>query len=394
MVDKFLKYFAFSDQICVVGIFEFGGHKIYRSLLARKSNKEIHITGHQDFESVSHLLDGGIPKDHSILLHLEGDTIINRELENSSQYRSSIIYDADEKNFFFSEYHQESKIFISLTRKKEIDAWVEQLKKHGAIVSGVSVGPFVVSSLFRLMPEQKVYKTPSGELNLYENNLSFKPGPTDENFFLEFNSEMYGIYELILIGVLIDYFYPGKLEHSHFEGIDSSGQEIKYKRAFKMVGLAVLPLFMILIIFGHFYLNSLREELSENEARHANIQESLDQITQLKKERDIKRRILQTSGVFINDYLTGRVLDISNSLPKDIKLTNLAVFPALDRIKSDKKVIFDFKLIEIQGLSNSERNVNGWLQDIQDYSWVHKVEIISFEREAVGKFIFHFKILL
>ena len=394
MLDKLYKYLPLSDLVCVLGIFELNNRKVYRSLLASKTSKEIHVTHCQEFESLSDLIENGVPKGYSVLIHLEGDVVINREIEKTDQYRNSVIYEGKEEDFFFSEYHSESKVFLSLTRKSEIEPIVKKLRERDKIISGVSVGPFVITNLFKLTQDQKFYVTPSGKIILHNNSFTFEPEILDENFSLEFDSRKYGIFDLVLIGAFIDYAYPGTLTHSTLNDVDSSGQEIKYKRKSKLLLSFILPLVLILIIFGHFYLNSLTRQLAENEAGQMSMQQTLDELIRLKEEREVKRRIFQTSGVFISDYLTGYILEICNSLPEETELTGLGVFPGPDKLKPDSKVEFDFKTIDIKGLTSSQKNINNWIQDLQSYSWVSKVEILSFHRESLDKFEFHFKILM
>ena len=393
MIDKLFTYLSIPQKYCVIGVYEFDDQVLYSSLTVRISKNEIQLISKELFHTESELLNIGISKTDAILFHLEGSTIITREIEGKSLDISSLIYNGNEGDFFFYEYLSENDNFVSFTRKDSIRSWIRKIEKRGGVITGISIGPMVVCNLFQLLPEIQIFSTPSGTVSKKGDKLVFKQ-ESSETFHLQFEGEKLNKFEVPLIATIIGYNYPGTTFASSLNDIENNTHEVKYRKAFKTMGVAFLTLFLFLIIFGHFYLNSISNELVENEAHFLSFQQNLDRISLLKEERDVKLKILQTSGVFKNDYLTGYLLDICNSLPEEIRLTDIEVFPLENKMKPEEKPEFNFDVIKIKGVSPSEKDINNWLGTLQKIEWQRKVEIISFEKEGHETFKFHFKILL
>src|SRR5690606_30482121 len=100
-----------------------------------------------DFEELKAKISNNLP----IVLNIDGEGIITKQVEKTKGYLQSIIFKSNPEDFYIFEYHQENQIFISLTRKKNIQAILENFLTSGFYVVNVSIGPYILALIYPLL---------------------------------------------------------------------------------------------------------------------------------------------------------------------------------------------------------------------------------------------------
>src|SRR5690606_10658990 len=150
----------------------------------------------------------------------------------------------------------------------------------------------------------------------------------------------------------------------HIETYEDSARitEFKEYRKFKMLGIAGVSLILVLLVGNYFYLNSLNQEVADKEAELALNNSNLTILSQLEQEEIRKQQLLLTSGVAANHFVSFYLDKIGESVPKEIRLSEMIVFPLKEKLKDKRKVDVDQKKIEISGWTSDNVVLDDWIE--------------------------------
>src|SRR5690606_38257781 len=119
-----------------------------------------------DFEELKAKISNNLP----IVLNIDGEGIITKQAQKAKGYLQSIIFKSNPEDFYIFEYHQEDQIFISLTRKKNIQAILENFSANGFYVVKVSIGPYILALIYPLLNQNSIILNTSLYKIEFDNN--------------------------------------------------------------------------------------------------------------------------------------------------------------------------------------------------------------------------------
>ncbi len=333
-----------------------------------------------------------LTKDYPVILHIEGDNIINKCVENKAGYRNNLIFKANPDEFYFFEYHQNETIFVSVARKQYIDEFLMQLSETSLYVINLSFGPFVMANLLTII---KGYDWVSSSNYTIEINgseiLSFKNEQVSDTEFI-INGDRLNQRELPLLASFINFKYPNPAIEFDTEFLTTNKDEFKFKKWFKVAGVFTLAFFLISLSVSHYLMNYYKNALAEKESLNTISQKTIIEVNTLKEEKVLKERILQSSGISNKSFLTKYIEDIGNSVPPTIILNTIHIIPPLKKIQATKKINFDINGISITGVSENDKSFNDWLKKLEALTWIRKMDIEEYSQETKTENIFTIKI--
>lgn len=335
-----------------------------------------------------------LKKDFPLLLHLEGGNIINKVVENKTGYRKSIIFKADPNDFHFFEYHQKDKVFVSVIRKQAVEDAIKLLKDIGVYTVDISFGPFIMSSLIPIIKGDSHISSSNYSIQIKEDEIvSFKTNPNNQKQFI-INGETLNEKEVPLMAAFLNYKYPNDTIDFDNAFLNNNKSEFKYKKWFKMASVFTLFFTLLSLLISHTLLNSYLNTLAEKESTYSLSKQTLLKFNTLNEEKNLKEKILETSGASLKRFIAKYVSEIGNSVPNDITLNTVHNIPAIKKVKPFEKINFDFSVISVSGESTNDNAFNNWVKNIKTYSWVDKLEIIDYSEEGknLNSFLIKIKI--
>lgn len=396
MINKLQHIFDDHNRYFVLGISSINNVLEYQLLQILFKKDELKIEKRIFSNNLDDNFKAHLKKDYPVILHLEGDNIINKVVENKTGYRKSIIFKADPNDFYFYEYHQNNNVFVSVIRKHIVEDSIALLKTLNLFTVNVSFGPFILSSL---LPVIKAYTYSSISSSNYtieikDNEIqSFNNKPSSkENLII--NDEALSQRETPLMAAFLNYKYPNESIDFDTSFLGTNKSEFKFKKWFKIAGIFTLVFFLISIFISSLLLKTYLEKLAEKESTYALSQETIMTINRLKEEKVLKEKILQTSGANLKNFITKYISDIGNSVPQGVTLNTIHSIPTLKKIKPSEKINFDFSSIKITGENINDNTFNLWVKKLKTYTWVKKLDIIDYTQESksINSFIIKIKI--
>lgn len=331
-------------------------------------------------------------KNYPVLLHIEGNNIINKVVENKTGYRNDLLFKADSNEFYFYEYHQNETVFISVSRKQHIDECIKEISNIGMFVTHLSFGPFVMANLLHLVKDYNVLSSSNYTLVRNDNQvISFKNTKTTNKEYV-INNDTLNQRELPLLATFLEYRYPNQNIEFDTAFLVKSKNEFKYKKWFKVAGVFMLVFFLVSLTTSHFLMDYYMNILFEKQSIYTMSQQNTTKITNLKEEKILKEKILQSSGISNNSFLTKYVAEIGNSVPSDIILNTISIIPLSKKIKPTEKINFEMNTINIIGTTENDKSFNTWLKTLENLVWIKKMDIEDYSQEANMENIFKIKI--
>jgi len=392
MIAQFKNRYNASNRYYVIGISKVNNLSEYQLIELAYKNNELKIESRFFSNDFDKPFKEKLTKDYPIILHIEGDNIINKQVENKVGYRNDLIFKANPDEFYFFEYHQNETVFISVTRKQNVDDFIKQISDTQRYVVYLSFGPFVMANL---IPVVKDYDTISssnytikirnGELLSFENEqISFK------EFII--NGDRLTQRELPLLAAFLNYKYPNPAVEFNTEFLSKNKDEFKFKKWFKIAGIFTLAFFLISLSISHYLMGFYLNRLAEKESLNAMSQQTIIQVEALKEEKALKEKILLSSGIGNKSFLTKYVTDIGNSVPQNIILNTIYIMPPFKKIKTSEKINFDINGITIRGESENDKSFNDWLIKLEALTWIRKMDIEGYSQETKTENTFTIKI--
>ena len=105
----------------------------------------------------------------------------------------------------------------------------------------------------------------------------------------------------------------------------------------------------------------------------------------LKKEFTFKKEFIEANALNFQGKTAYYADDIASTVPSSIRLEVMDFFSPEKKIKEDQEIKFITKSITIKGVVNNSLFVNNWIKDLQSFSWVNSVKVISYEQESISK---------
>lgn len=315
------------------------------------------------------------------VLSFTGKGILSRKIKNSTNYHSKLIFNADYEDFFWQEQIYETYIFASVGRKLVVKNEIEKLQKEGVLIVDIAIGSFAIASVKSLIEKDVIYSVDT-KLIFEEGKLvefDDKQIPVTVNYSI--GNETLSNKQILNFASILNYFYPKN--NLRFDGMDLSKnrENSRYKRWFKVFGTLVLASFFIVLLISFLTLNYYQNK--QQEIQHQIDLQNLaySKLISLEKDKNNKTLILKESGVKDGSYLSFYVSQIVADLPVEMNLIEINVFPPVNKIKKNEKIVFDNDLIEIQGTVSNYTALTVWITKLKMFAWIASVEIIEFRKE-------------
>lgn len=330
-------------------------------------------------DSLEHLLKQ-IDKKLPVLLVVNGTKIINKKLGKSPNYLSEVLFNNPLHDFYLNEIELEEEMLVSLTRKDHIDAILEQFKTAGLSVVDFRVGAWHLKGLALLLESQNEIPAAGTIYVKTEQNLIPSTKFSDTSEPMHIGEEQLPKSHGLALALALNYL--SKASSSNYnELLAQASEDFKYQSLFKKVGIAMLGFMLIsmlasYLLSGHYSDKQL--ELQAELAAHTKVK---TQVESLQNDRDYKLQILGNSALDNNQLLSSLLFEIGASVPNEIQLSELTVFPVKGKIKAGELVGINKENILIKGQTASTQDFSQWLEKLRAMNWITQVEVVDFQRK-------------
>lgn len=344
------------------------------------AKKEIKIIRQEYFTEpfdAGRLQSLGINRTTPIAFCLSGTGMFIEKLSTAGR-KADLTSGMEEDTVYYREYSAATdNNYGCFVRKDTILNHIQPVAAQGYFIWSISIGPLNVLSIAGLL------KHPSSKLQLGSYQLSLSPvnvdyGDPTEGITSHSNepcmvgSSPTNTQMLPALAAAIEFYLD---DESHdFDFLTEQRKEYLAYRKAKVFGYSFLALlFLILLINFQVYsgytsqLQKQQATLSENQRRNA-------QLELLKKELAEKQGLLATMGIQRQTPISFLADRFAACIPKDMKLTSLAINPLTEKIKNQKPALFKEGTIIAEGECDYPDALNLLIERLRKEPWLLKIE--------------------
>ncbi|MEX1193171.1 MAG: hypothetical protein WED10_00020 [Brumimicrobium sp.] len=321
-----------------------------------------------------------INKNKPVIIHFFGKGILNRVVQPEPDFLDKLLINADKNEFYHSYQDLENYRYVSFCRKDKIDDFLEKFDSIKDNIIDCSVGPF---NAFSEDLPVKLSGTPLGEIKKNNGVYEFVKGDKIiRSFFLDKD------YGSRLFAVLTGYLFLNK--SGYFSFIDASNQKKMYsnfvdKIQFQLLGIFTLSFFLVSLLANYFYQGHVNSLNSDLESEIMIYSDNLNKIDLIDQEISRKKQLILTSGIIGGTRFSYYLDQIGTSLPKEIILDEIQIYPLEKKLKQKEKPIFKEGKILISGNTQHSKSIDELISELNSLEWVKKVAITSFIKNDDNK---------
>lgn len=376
-VQQFINQFS---MFYLIGISYEDNLEVVYVLDVLYKNGELDIINKRLFNTLSDITDKDLQQHYPILIHIDGNNVITKKVENKEGYQKDIIFNSNADEFFFYQYNAEDFIFISTIRLQKIENIKRSINALNRYIVHIAIGPFVLSNLIRFIKPETSISSNFYTLKFNE-NFSIKEFNRVSNIDVTYNigGDKITQQETPLLATLVHYLSKDvNISYNTDILLDNVEQQTYKIRSRIASGIGVILILLTLVI-SHFSLKFSASDLIIKETELATSKNVLDQLNALKQEQILKEKILTNSGVINSVFFSKYLSEITVSVPKSIVLDEIDIKPIQKKIKPKEKITYHLNQIHISGHTNSDASFINWIKELRDLKWVNKIEIIDYE---------------
>ncbi len=367
-------------------------HLHYNASGLSLSAAKIGSKGCGEFRAFEHLGDlvKKCGKELPYLLHVTGSGVLTRAVENIPNYREQLIVNGDKEDFYFTSLEAGSRLVTSFFRKALVAAPMEEMKNSKVFVLNITSG--MVPALLHIarggelafdhqvsIRNGQLESFKRSETSAVQQTLAGKAFPSYEQAIGESLARQLKENNPALSG--------GFREEEKQQALQSWTEYSK----FRFFGIALVSVILVLLLGNYFYLNRLNQQVADLEVELALNNENLSLMDRLEQEKIRKEQLILTSGINGRSFTSYFIDAVGKTVPASIKLTEMHVFPLKERLKQKRKVEIDQENIEVTGLTQSSSVLDDWMEKMNRFEWVARVELLNYmklnDRQAEFKLV-------
>lgn len=362
-------------------IFEVDDGIYYTFLKLKRSKGELELIQSFTTDTLANLASHIDPK-KSLWVQLNTSRVLNKPLgrdrpKSMEQLVKTVFPNLDLEQFYFQIMDRDKLPVVSITKRSVLEGHLAELKKHGWVPAGLSLG---VAGLSPCMDFLEPPIQGSNFLIVSLNDGSWNLSPTDCD--LELKVELNGL-QLPTVHLLSFSHLLGSIQGkdlvSNLTGFNQELQQRdKNKRLFQIglqwgLGFLLALLLINFLLFSNYRFKTLDSNGFIDPTQQAS------SLKQVRERVEVKKKKLQVLLGSSNSRATDYLDQIAAGLPESILLDILTYQPLTRPIQQDKPISLGTNQIIISGQTNNKIEFSGWTSRLESMEWVQEVEIERYE---------------
>ena len=324
-----------------------------------------------------------IDKETPIVLSVDGKGVLHKAISAASTNRiqqlGQVLPNASLDDFHLQIVSSTDGPIASIIRLDQLRSFLDQFEANELSVVELILGPFHLQHIAETIQVSE-YNGVSGKLTLQSGKIvswSASNKETTPDFSLG-DDRVDGLLLIAVANALKGIVLPKTSSEMQPQFIQSSRSEYLYRQLFRKMGMGLLPGFLGLLLinflaFQHFFTSN-----SELESQLFVQRSQLIKLDTLKSQHQRQQKLFNQYSLTKSSRISFYADRLASSMPTDIQLDNLTLFPSKKRKQQSGKpsYLFEQDRILISGFSKSCLVVNSWVQGLEGVDWVQEAKIV------------------
>lgn len=307
-------------------------------------------------------------------LHVTGSGVLSRKIESLPNYMDELIINGNPDEFQFSTYDDGSQMAASFFRKALISDELDLVAAQKLHLLGISAG---LAPLFLLGEDVRVFldfSVVKQKGKIVDFQRLEKPS---ENTVFEGSSVKL---EQLLSSSMIGFYLQNQAEYSCSDAERFALADVNYRQfnQFRKSGVTVVSVILFTLIANYFYVNRLKSNIAQLELDLSASNESLSLLERLEEEKRRKEQLVLSAGVNSPRFLAFYLDEIGKTVPEQINLQEMQVFPVDGKLKNKQKVEVVKDAIRISGSTLGNEVLDNWIELMDRFEWIQGIELMNY----------------
>jgi hypothetical protein len=362
-------------------IFEVDDGIYYTFLKLKRSKGELELIQSFTTDTLANLASHIDPK-KSLWVQLNTSRVLNKPLgrdrpKSMEQWVKTVFPNLDLEQFYFQIMDRDKLPVVSITKRSVLEGHLAELKKHGWVPAGLSLGVAGLSPCMDFL-EPPIQGSNFLIVSLNDGSWNLSPTDCDLELKVELNGLQLPTVHLLSFSHLLGSI-QGKDPVSNLTGFNQELQQRdKNKRLFQIglqwgLGFLLALLLVNFLLFSHYRSKTLDSNGFIDPTQQAS------SLKQVRERVEVKKKKLQVLLGSSNSRATDYLDQIAAGLPESILLDILTYQPLTRPIQQDKPISLGMNQIIISGQTNNKIEFSGWTSRLESMEWVQEVEIERYE---------------
>lgn len=389
LLKKIIKF----NRIVIVGITKGEDSDQFSLVEVQKKSNQIQIISQKTYLNLNELLEI-LKKDIPLILVVDGKGILNKKIDSTNEVDVNWNKNIDYQSIYYTSALAASVNYMSFCRRNIVDEYIEQFKQNSFEILDVFIGSFM-SVILKAEIEKPIVL--SNELILkFEDNLLVDFERNNQSISKKSykigDDEVASDFLHLYAAAVQFYILSDEISKTDFENLEL--EEVIYKRAFNGLGIFMLVFFLTALLISFFSIRYYSAENAQLNLENVYSKETYQTILNLEKQKANKNEILKQAGLLSSHFITYYQFEILKSIPQNIELKELSIFPLKDQIKENKKAEFVSGVIVVKGQMQSDDLFSNWLISLKRMDWIQNFEIKNLKKDKMNytHFELHIKI--
>ena len=378
-----------SPRALVVIFLNFQGEKARISALKthRKEKKEIEDA--QQFDTLEEVVKH-YGKSAPFHLHVMGTGVLSRKIDSVPNYMEDLIISGNQYDFIFTSYDDKNTIAASFFRRQLIKTELEFLTEQKVHLLGITSGEI---PLFTLLNDEEVkFEFVLGKKEDKITEFKRLDEPTNRSVW---QGEFFTKTQLLAKAL----FSNNDAKDENFTSSEAlsfvkAQENFRQYSQFKTYGISLVGIILLSLVLNYFYQNNLNNTVAQLELDLSLSEDNLALLERLEQEKIRKEQLVQSAGVNSPRFLSYYLDEIGRTVPKEINLHELKVFPLSNKLKNKHKVEVDQERISISGSTIGNEILDDWIEKMDRFEWIKSVELLGYLKNEEGRADFKLVIVI
>lgn len=351
-----------------------------------------------DFQACQFLLK----KTGNFTLLITGKPIVHKKLhrwyDQETELIAAMVPDAKSHDFSAQAWQYNGQFFGSLIRSDLLDKILDLFSAARCFPEQINIGSYSGLVLPILAENDEL------EINTFNTLFTFRNGTLEQLSVAELttkhplqmgsdtvkNENLTGFCTIFNTLAMVIVTTPTQHAKAHY-----LTDEQKHKKRFKTILYSSALTLFVLVMANFFYNQHLTSKHVALEEELALNQQALSQIEKLEIEIAEKKSLIG-KGFSSSGPVIGQLADeLAATVPADIRLTNMEIFPLSQKIQKEKPVFFSFNKIVIEGICNQPETLDKWIQHCKTLKWTKDLSLVKYQfNEELAKGLFKIELQL
>jgi Tfp pilus assembly protein PilN len=270
-----------------------------------------------------------------------------------------------------------SHVFVSLIRNPLMDSILKDFTDKGLNqISDCFLAPFVLNNV---LPYLEIKDTLKDQYVIAEHAICEIHSSSINESIINMEGEKVPRSLLIAFSSAFSYFTFSNqgLKNSH--KLNELTEEHKAKQTFEKRAIVSLGIALLIVIVNFFVFSNYWTKNNELQASYTSNKAAVDQFDTLQKEYLFKKQFLEERGLQERSKTSFYADRLAETLPSSINWTSVKINPR-KKVKGSENESYSFenKTIDINGNCKQSSDLNLWMKQIAQNSWINQVTLLNY----------------